>query len=352
MVLHTPNRLLRSVLLLVCLYVTAVTQLRAQTDVSTSFISCQQLAADLATDTNMVLIDVRPLADFRTGHLPHAQQLWRPDIRDSTHAIKGMAATAEQLAATLQSRGVNTGQRLVLYDSKGNPDAARLWWLLNAYAYHNVQLLDGGLTTWMADSLPVDTGVAEQLPIGNIVFTPDMPHLFTASLEDVRALQLDSSWVLLDTRTIDEFTGDYQKKGAARAGRIPGSLWFDWASAIDYHGDKRILPKNELLKRFAAIGVDSFPQNILVYCQSGTRSAHTSFVLRQVLDNPIVMNYDGSWIEWSAIDALPIETGPPAVQETASEPPAHDPWSFEIEWLLLVPVIVLLGWAVGKKVRS
>jgi thiosulfate/3-mercaptopyruvate sulfurtransferase len=40
-------------------------------------------------------------------------------------------------------------------------------------------------------------------------------------------------------------------------------------------------------------------KEIIVYCQSGSRSSHTAFVLKELLDYPNVRNYDGSWIEWS-----------------------------------------------------
>jgi 3-mercaptopyruvate sulfurtransferase SseA len=45
----------------------------------------------------------------------------------------------------------------------------------------------------------------------------------------------------------------------------------------------------------------------VAYCQSGTRSAATTFALYQ-LDHPaaLVMNYDGSWAEYSRTD-LPAE---------------------------------------------
>ena len=55
------------------------------------------------------------------------------------------------------------------------------------------------------------------------------------------------------------------------------------------------------------------PENrkIIVYCQSGVRSALVTFVLRELMGYPFVANYDGSWIEWSFDQDLPIITRPP-----------------------------------------
>ncbi len=40
-------------------------------------------------------------------------------------------------------------------------------------------------------------------------------------------------------------------------------------------------------------------KKIIAYCQSGARSAHTLYVLKEILGFEYVWNYDGSWIEWS-----------------------------------------------------
>ncbi|MEL6272933.1 MAG: rhodanese-like domain-containing protein, partial [Chloroflexota bacterium] len=47
-------------------------------------------------------------------------------------------------------------------------------------------------------------------------------------------------------------------------------------------------------------------KEILTYCQTGVRSAHTWFVLTELLGYPNVRNYDGSWIEWANNTDLPI----------------------------------------------
>ncbi|MBL4663813.1 MAG: hypothetical protein JKY22_09750 [Flavobacteriaceae bacterium] len=48
-------------------------------------------------------------------------------------------------------------------------------------------------------------------------------------------------------------------------------------------------------------------QEIIVYCHSGVRSAHTTFVLTQLLGYKNVRNYDGSWTEWSRFKEYPVE---------------------------------------------
>ena len=48
---------------------------------------------------------------------------------------------------------------------------------------------------------------------------------------------------------------------------------------------------------------------IIAYCRIGERSAHTWFVLHELLGKADVKNYDGSWTEWSNLAGVPIEKG-------------------------------------------
>ncbi len=112
--------------------------------------------------------------------------------------------------------------------------------------------------------------------------------------------------IILDTRNIDEFTGKRQKSGAYKGGRIPKSVLIDWAEAIDYEGSKKFKSFEELEKIYSRMGV-SKNDPVITYCHSGVRSAHTTFVLTELLGYKNVKNYDGSWVEWSYFDNLPFE---------------------------------------------
>ncbi len=66
------------------------------------------------------------------------------------------------------------------------------------------------------------------------------------------------------------------------------------------------LPVETLRSLYQAEGVTP-DQEIVAYCRIGERSAHTWFVLSELLGYPRVRNYDGSWTEWGSLVKAPIE---------------------------------------------
>lgn len=266
-------------------------------------INHQQLSTWQADSLPIVLIDTRPDSSFQKGHLEGAVSLWRPEIQSSLFPYKGMMLEKQALELVLGALGASSTSTFVLYDNSGNVDAARLWWILTTYGHSKTYLLDGGLRS--APKELVKQGSTLIKPAKFSFQNTPQPHL-KANKEDVLAALTDSNTVLLDCRTLDEFTGKTIKKNAFRAGHIPTSVHLNYTNSIAYHEAYQFKSDEELSSILKTI-----PKNkkIIVYCQSGVRSAHTTFVLHKLLDYPNVANYDGSWIEWSYDKALAVELG-------------------------------------------
>jgi hypothetical protein len=79
-----------------------------------------------------------------------------------------------------------------------------------------------------------------------------------------------------------------------------------WAQAVRDDGTFR--PREELAELYESKGVTP-GKEVTAYCRIGERSAHTWFVLRELLGYEQVRNYDGAWTEWGNLVDVPIERG-------------------------------------------
>jgi thiosulfate/3-mercaptopyruvate sulfurtransferase len=270
-----------------------------------SMVSARELAAALGAP-NLVVLDVRPKERFEEGHIPTARQVFREDY-SSDAPIPGYSLDAPALYAMLARVGAAPGAVLVAY-TDGGPEAYRLWWTLREVAGVELRVLDGGLMSWkdeghglaMGEGLPV-TPASQRAPKAPA-------RAFSSTWSDVtRFRERHPTALLLDTRGLDEFKGEKLHKEATRKGHIPGAQHMDWFAIVrSTEDDHRLAPPEALRPRFEAVGVTP-DVPVVLHCQSGTRSAASFFALHQ-LGHPDerLMNYDGSWAEYSR-SSLPVE---------------------------------------------
>ena len=230
----------------------------------------------LIEDTKkVVIIDIRKPEEYNKGHYVGSVNIWRSDYVDTTYEYDGMMPSRNQLQLLLSSLGVVKDSRLLLYDGKGGCDAARFWWILKTYGHHEAYIVDGGFEALEHDKSKI-TDVPSLIVLSKYKFPQEESYDLYASIEDVKKAIVDTNTLLLDTRTFDEFVGKELKKGAYRTGRIPGSIHNDWIHCI--HSNNMLKSLQDLTYDFNKLGVTK-DKNIIVYCQSGVRSAHTTFVL-------------------------------------------------------------------------
>ncbi len=217
--------------------------------------------------------------------------MWRSDYSadENAYPYGGMRNTTEEMEAILSSYGATADSTIVVYSANSHHDAARLWWQIKLLGHEDVRYLDGGLNAWLGSEYPVGDANPEVAATSYVAPNPSEGSL--ASMDDV--VEALENGTVIDTRTADEETGASTKKGAYGPGKIGDSVFIEWKKAVGE--DTTLLSLDEL----QALYGDIEDKDVIAYCQSGVRSAHTYLVLTQALGYENVKNYDGSWIEWS-----------------------------------------------------
>jgi thiosulfate/3-mercaptopyruvate sulfurtransferase len=253
----------------------------------------------------LVEVDVDTGA-YEQGHLPGAvgwnwkDELQRRPVRD--------IPTAQEWRALLARSGIGNDTTVVLYGDNNNWFAAYAYWLFKLYGHDDVRLMNGGRAKWLAEGRELtqdEPGYAQ---------TAYQTHPADTSLrvfrEEVLAGLGRDAHALVDVRSPGEYSGELlapenlPQEGAQRGGHIPGARNIPWGTAVS--GDSTFKPAAELRRIYGEAGVTP-ERDVVAYCRIGERSAHTWFVLHELLGYPRVRNYDGSWTEWGSLIAAPIE---------------------------------------------
>ena len=266
------------------------------------------LAGRLGDDAIRIIeVDENP-AVYAEGHIPRAIGFdWRRDLQDP---VRRDLLDGEAFAELMGRSGISRDHTVVLYGDRHNWFAAYAFWYFRYYGHDAVKLLDGGRDLWIAEGRQTSTDPSAYPPAE---FAPAEPDPSIRAYRDEVAAAIGTGTALVDVRSRLEFSGEliamtgYEQEGAQRGGHIPGAVQVSWARAVAEDGT--FLPADELRRLYADAGVIGGGEPIIAYCRIGERSAHTWFVLSELLGEPSVKNYDGSWTEWGNLVGVPIETG-------------------------------------------
>jgi thiosulfate/3-mercaptopyruvate sulfurtransferase len=241
--------------------------------------------------------------DYDAGHLPNAIYInLGEDLTNPADSTQGQILTQEALGELFSRLGIENDDTLVVYDGNNNLLAARAYWVFKYYQHPDVRLYDGGAKQWVANGNSLSTEPVTALAPTTYVPNDADPTL-TASSEYVLAHLDDPETVLCDARGPGEYAGTDVR--AARGGHIPGAINVDWVQAVDTDAGT-FRDVTYLADLYWKAGFDPSKQ-VITYCQTGVRGAHTWFVLSELLGYPNVRNYDGSWVEWGNDPEKPIE---------------------------------------------
>jgi thiosulfate/3-mercaptopyruvate sulfurtransferase len=253
---------------------------------------------DLVKNGNVRLIEVDvDTNSYNTGHIPGALGWdWQQDLQRRPQRD---IPTKEEWQELLSRSGISNDTTVLLYGDNNNWFAAFAYWLFKLYGHDDVRLINGGRKKWFDEgresttevpSYPAATYTAKDADTNLRVFRDEVTQ------------KLQGGLTLIDVRSPGEYSGqllapeNLPQEGAQRGGHIPGAQNVPWATA------------DELRNIYGSKGVTG-AEEVIAYCRIGERSAHTWFVLHELLGYENTRNYDGSWTEWGSLIGAPIETG-------------------------------------------
>jgi thiosulfate/3-mercaptopyruvate sulfurtransferase len=259
-------------------------------------------------EPGVVLVEVdEDTSAYDKGHIPTAVKIdWKKDLQDP---VRRDFVDKTGFEALLSARGISNDDTVVLYGGNNNWFAAYAYWYFKLYGHGNVKLLDGGRKKWELDSRELSTDVPERATTS---YTAQEQNSDLRALRD-EVLAAIGKRNLVDVRSPDEFAGrllapaHLPQEQAQRAGHIPTARNVPWSKAANEDGTFKSDSDLETLYKEEA-GVD-FAKDTIAYCRIGERSAHTWFVLHELLNLANVKNYDGSWTEYGSLVGVPIELG-------------------------------------------
>jgi thiosulfate/3-mercaptopyruvate sulfurtransferase len=252
----------------------------------------------------IVEVDENP-ALYAEAHIPGAVGFdWQKDLQDQ---VKRDFLGPEAFGELFGSRGISNDHLIVLYGDRNNCFAASTYWYLKYYGHDNVKLLNGPREKWISEGRAT-TADAPSHSAATFNAKPG-DDAIRAKRDEVHEA-LDKETKLVDVRSPQEYSGEliamagYENEGAQRSGHIPGAASVPWAQAVNEDGTFK--SADELSELYGGKGVLN-GENIIAYCRIGERSAHTWFVLHELLGHESVKNYDGWWTVWGSLIDVPIE---------------------------------------------
>ncbi len=249
----------------------------------------------------LVIVDIRKKEAYDAGHIPGAVWYDQAALKDPDEKLYVIRESlfAEKVGAL----GIDGTKEVVIYDDGTGLWATRLWWVLDYYGHPKARVVNGGWAKWEKEGRPATKDVPSPKP-ATFVAKPNPDVLCALDYVAEKATNPNPNVVVLDVRSQAEYTGADVR--AARGGHVPNAVNLDWQTSLTDSDPKVWKSAEELRKQFAKAGITEETE-VITYCQTGVRAAHTFFTLRLVGLGKGNRVYDGSWAEWGNSKDTPVQ---------------------------------------------
>ena len=261
----------------------------------------------------VVILDVRSKlggaekAAYKNGHIPGAvySDYLRGGWRRTVDGVVGQLPPVSDLERLIGSLGIDNRSHVVIVAGGTSAldmgSATRVYWTFKVLGHDRVSILDGGQRAYVASpDNPLETGWVSPAPK---VFTASFRPEMIAERAEVQAA-MKSGQALLDIRPPPQHQGHTGHPAAKRKGTIPGAVNLPEGQLTENGG--RFLGADRVAALLADVGVDGGAPQV-AFCNTGHWASLGWFASSEIAGNKDVKLYDGSMVDWSAHDELPVE---------------------------------------------
>jgi thiosulfate/3-mercaptopyruvate sulfurtransferase len=258
--------------------------------------------AKILNQPNVRLVDAVEPASYQRAHLPGAVNVFYLDLakieerRKNGHPLSN--AEAEKIFG---EAGIDNNTQVIVYDGGEGPSASGVWFVLDFFGHKNVKVLNGGFRKWLKEGRPVTQDVPT---IEKKRFLVKEHPEKVVTREWVQKRLRNKDVVLVDTRSFNEFIGTDLRPGASRGGHLPGAVHLEWTRFTDKVNTFKAAAELEKVLQLRGITRNT---KVVTYCGTGLGRSTDMALAMKLIGYDNVVEYTGSWEEWSADPRLPIE---------------------------------------------
>ncbi len=237
---------------------------------------------------------------YAEGHIAGALYLPSTRLMCGVPPAIGRLPEKEDLCRLFSGMGLTPEHHVVACDDEGGGWAGRLLWTLDVLGHERWSYLNGGITAWRDESLPLSA--EPEIPVPSD-FQAEIHREPIAEAEDILQKLGEPNFAIWDARSKEEYEGNRLR--SKRGGHIPGAVHLEWLSLMDPTRSLRLRDLSEIDRELEAKGLGA-DREIVTHCYAHHRSA-LCYLVGRLLGRRI-KGYHGSWAEWGNRDDTPIET--------------------------------------------
>jgi thiosulfate/3-mercaptopyruvate sulfurtransferase len=281
-----------------------------------------QWLADKLGDDNLRILDVTAALTskwenfaeqeyFSKGHIPGSVffnvAAARGVLSDKDAHLPWTWPSITQFEATMAEFGVSNDSHVVIVArtpreglDSGTMWCTRAWWTMHHFGVR-CSILEGGIEKWEDEDRKLTMETSEPVP-AKFTATANFETGF-ANKEDVLTSLADRSTCLVDALPESSYDGTDKGYGP-RNGHIDGALNIPFRRLI--RSETALFKDADSLS--AELGPLLNETRVITYCGAAIAATVDAFALK-LLGHEDVKVYDGSLLEWSADESLPMRTG-------------------------------------------